>query len=340
MSLANTTGYTKNGQTVRNKRVSNSGSGSRDRLHQSALAHYFTNHVWALLATLGQFTRHPLSSILTALVIGVALALPAGLYLMLDNARQLTGAWDDSLRVSVFLQADLKTASQLGLKEKITQLEQVSNVELISSEQALAEFQQYSGLGEALGLLDENPLPTTLLVTPAREDFSPARVEGLVDKLKGFSGVEKVQMDMQWVNRLNGLLDVGQRSLILFGAFLGLAILIIIGNTIRLIIQNQRQEIVVTKLIGGTDAFIRRPFLYWGLWFGLTGGVIAVILVTVTVWSLSNPVQHLADLYHTQFTLSGIGVISSLVIMGTGMMLGLCGAWLSVGRHLRDIEPQ
>lgn len=313
---------------------------SRDRLYQSALGRYITNHVWAMLATLGQFLRSPFSSLLTALVIGVALALPAGLYLLLDNARQLTGVWDDSMRITVFIRAGQSVQDHQALKETVSQLPQVAKVELISSEQALAEFQQFSGFGEALGLLPENPLPASLLVTPTHDGYSPQVVEQLVKSLSALHNVDKVQMDMQWVKRLNGLLTVGQRGLTLFGIFLGVAILIIVGNTIRLIIQNQRQEIVVTKLIGGTDAFIRRPFLYWGLWFGLLGGIIALLLVTATVWSLSAPVQYLAELYHTQFVLKGIRFDTGLIILGTGIFLGLVGAWMSVGRHLRDIEPQ
>lgn len=312
----------------------------RDNIYQSFVGRYFGSHLWSLISSLGQFVRSPFSSLLTSLVVGIALALPAGLYVLLDNTRQLTGVWDDSAQITVFLDESLQDSERTALIETISGHEHIAGVTYVSREQALAEFKEISGLGEAVDLLPENPLPPVLIITPLFQEFTADVAELLLAYLKQQPRIQAVQMDLQWVKRLNGLLDIGQLSLYLFAAFLGMAILVIVGNTIRLIIQNKRQEIVVTKLIGGTDAFIRRPFLYWGLWFGLGGGVVAWFLVTLTLWSLQGPVDRLAGLYNANFTIQYIGILPGVTLLAIGIMLGLGGAWLSVGRHLKEIEPR
>lgn len=311
----------------------------RDDIYQSAIGSYFSSHGWAMMATLGQFLRSPFSSIMTALVIGVALALPAVAWVLLDNARQVTGAWGSATELTVFLKTELKAGALEKLQSQIQTLPTVSAIEYISREQALEEFKASSGLGLAIDVLEQNPLPAVLVVRPVAGGDT-AGVEALGEQIRSLAGVDEVQLDMDWVRRLNGLLAIGQRGMAILALFLGVAILVIVGNTIRLIIQNRRHEIVVTKLIGATNGFIRRPFLYWGLWLGLAGGLIAWILVTVVVWSLRGPVQELAALYHTDFLLNHLGFASGLLLFFTGVGLGLGGAWLSVARHLREIEPR
>ncbi len=312
----------------------------RDNIYHSFVGRYFGSHLWAMVSTLGQFWRTPFSSLMTSLVLGVALALPTGLYVLLDNTRQLTGVWDDSAQITVFLDESLQDVERTALIDTISQHEHVSGVTFISKEQALSEFKQMSGLGDAIEVLGENPLPPVLIITPLFQGFTPEVAQSLIAYLKTLPRISAVQMDLQWVKRLNGLLDIGQYGLYLFAAFLGIAILVVVGNTIRLIIQNKRQEIVVTKLIGGTDAFIRRPFLYWGVWFGLGGGAVAWLLVTATVWTLRGPVSQLASLYNAQYLLQYLGLIPGITMLSAGIILGLGGAWLSVGRHLREIEPR
>lgn len=311
----------------------------RDDIYQSALGSYFSSHGWAMMATLGQFLRSPFASFMTALVIGVALALPAAAWVLLDNARQVTGAWGSATELTVFLKSDLPAGALDKLQSEIHTLPTVSAIEYISPQQALEEFKAGSGLGLAIDVLEQNPLPAVLVVRPV-DGGAVSEVEALSTRLKALSGVDEVQLDMDWVRRLNGLLAIGQRGMMILALFLGVAILVIVGNTIRLMIQNHRHEIVVTKLIGATDGFIRRPFLYWGLWLGLAGGLIAWTLVSVVVWTLRGPVQELATLYHTEFMLSHLSITSGFMLFCTGIALGLGGAWLSVARHLREIEPR
>lgn len=320
-------------------RVAEPAAPTRDDIYQTPVGGYFSSHRWALMATLRQFLHSPASSFMTALVIGVALALPAGAWVLLDNASQLTGAWGTATELTVFLKMDIKDSTREQLQSRILTLDGVSRIEYISREQALEEFKAGSGLGLAMDALEQNPLPAVLVVSPVT-GAGEAEVEALATQVRELTGVDAVQLDMDWVRRLNGLLAIGQRGMGILALFLGVAILIIVGNTIRLIIQNRRHEIVVTKLIGATDGFIRRPFLYWGLWFGLAGGLVAWTLVTVAVWALQGPVQDLAALYHTEFELSQLGIAPGLALFGIGILLGLGGAWLSVARHLRDIEPR
>ncbi len=341
MSSVNASPYRKNGRAPRRESATSAVTRrERDDIYLTLAGRYVGGHLWALLSTLGQFIRNPLANLMTSMVIGVALAMPAGFYVMLDNARQLTGVWDDSTQITVFLADTISDAERAALQSTISQHHDVSGVTYVSREQALAEFGADSGLAEAIAMLDENPLPPVLIVTPAMAHLTPQVAQSLITYLKSLPSVVDVQMDIQWVKRLSALLDIGQRGIYLLGFFLGIAILVIVGNTIRLIIQNKRHEIVVTKLIGGTNAFIRRPFLYWGIWFGLAGGIVAWCLVMTTIWYLKTPVGDLASLYSTHYELKYLGAIPGSAVILVGILLGLVGAWLSVGRHLRSIEPR
>ncbi|HKJ77643.1 MAG TPA: permease-like cell division protein FtsX, partial [Gammaproteobacteria bacterium] len=226
-----------------------------------------------------------------------------------------------------------------GLAGTLRAGKDIAEVRYISAEQALAEFRQLSGFGDALDALQANPLPPVLVVRPGPAINGPDAVGGLVKRLRQRPDVDMAQLDMQWVKRLYALMEIGQRGVWVLGALLALAVLLVVGNTIRLAIQNRRDEIVVVKLVGGTDAFIRRPFLYSGAWYGLLGGVIAFALVQGALGVLSSPVHHLAGLYHSGFRLDGLGVATTAYLLLSGTLLGLIGSWLAVGRHLREIEP-
>jgi cell division transport system permease protein len=164
-------------------------------------------------------------------------------------------------------------------------------------------------------------------------------MRAMLERAQRLEEVELAQLDMEWVQRLSGIIEVGQRGVLLLGALLGLAILLVVGNTIRLTILNRRQEIVVTKLIGATNAFIRRPFLYTGFWYGLMGALVAWFLVGLFISLLSSPVSRLSMLYNSDFSLGGLDLKTSLTLLLTGLLLGLVGSWIAVGRHLQDIEP-
>lgn len=217
----------------------------------------------------------------------------------------------------------------------------VISVHYISREQALKEFQTLSGFGDALKALKSNPLPSVLIVKPKLSSSKNEQtVQRLLTKLRNLRQTDKAQLDMQWVRRLYAIMNIVERGVLILGLLLALAVLLVVGNTIRLAIQNRRKEIVVMKLIGGTDAFIRRPFLYTGFWYGLFGGIIAWLLVSFTLLSISNPIEKLTTLYQNQFELNQMSFYTTLILLILSVLLGLAGSWFAVGRHLRDIEPQ
>jgi len=295
-------------------------------------------HAQTFFYTLGQVLRHPLNTLLTAAVIGIALALPAGLQVMLDNAHELTKGWDGSAQISLFLQPKVSEQQAQALARELEALPEISTVRYISRAQALEEFKALSGFGDVLHMLDENPLPAVLLLTPLAQQ-SPAALEAMIQRLQARAEVDIAQLDMQWIKRVYAMLGVVHRILWVLAGLLGLSVLLVVGNTIRLAIQNRRDEIVVIKLIGGTDAFIRRPFLYTGFWYGLFGSLIALIMVLLALWLQAEPVARLAALYDSHFQLRGPGFLTVLGLIVGGCLLGLAGSWLAVGRHLREIEP-
>jgi cell division transport system permease protein len=215
----------------------------------------------------------------------------------------------------------------------------VASVRYISPQQAVEEFQRSSGLSDALAYLDENPLPAVLVVKPAMGFAQPEAVHDLVRHLQAMPEVESTQLDWEWLKRLNALVALANRAMTMVGAVLAVAVLFIVGNTIRLAIENHREEIIITKLVGATDAFIRRPFIYGGIWFGLAGGLVALFIVDSVLWAMRGPVARLAALYKSDFQLGMMGGAEIGAILLGGAFLGWLGAWLAVGRHLRHIEP-
>lgn len=305
----------------------------------SKLVSYLSHHLQMFIASLGYLSRQPVSSLMTSAVIAIALALPAGLYVALDNISQLSAGWDSSTRISLFLKqnVDLKQAEKFATSLRLSK--EIENVIIIDRDKGLKQFQSISGFGDAIEFLDENPLPHVITVQPVVEHQHPERVIHLVEALQQENQVELAQLDMQWVKRLYTLLDVARRGVWIIGSLLGLAVLLIIGNTIRLDIQNRREAIEVSKLIGASDAFIRRPFLYTGLWYGLSGGLLAWLLIAVSLGIMAEPVQKLAALYHSSYELSGLNHSNIVTLIMISCGLGLGGSWLAVGRHLSEIEP-
>ncbi len=300
---------------------------------------YFKGHFQALFLSLGRVSRNPLSSLMTIAVIGIALALPAGLHVVLKNVQGVSAGWEDAVQISLFLNQGIEVAEARRIVEKISAMPSIDEVVHVTPQQALGEFRQYSGFGDALEVLDENPLPNVLLVRPTKEASEPLLVEPLLHELRNLPSVEMAQLDMEWLKRLYAIMAIGERGVLVLAVLLALAVLLIVGNTIRLAIQNRRDEIEVQKLIGATDAFIQRPFLYSGLWQGVLGAVMAWLLVTLSLWLLHGPVQQLSLLYNSNFSLGSLEPVGVLVVLVAGGLLGLLGAWLAVGRHLRDIEP-
>lgn len=296
-------------------------------------------HLQAAVYSLGQLARNPIGSFMTVAVIGIALALPAGFYLILDNAKRVTSGWDMTLQIAVYLNQDVGADNAQQLADELRGDEAIKSVDYISREQALTEFRELSGFADAIDALRDNPLPAVLLVQPASAATDTAAFERLLARLQKLPDVDQAKFDRQWLQRLQAIIETVQRAVMVLSFVLGLAVLLIIGNTIRLGIYNRRSEIEITKLFGATDAFIQRPFLYTGFWYGVLGATFATLLITAAILLLSGPVRELASLYASNYRLSGASVTQLLTLFGAGVGLGLAGSWLSVQRHIRAIEP-
>lgn len=303
------------------------------------LVTWFARHAATAGAALGRLARQPFASFMIVLVIAVTLALPAALNLVIKNAMAVSRGWDNALDFSVFLKQEQSLADAQALARLIDERADVESVQVISADDALAEFKTESGFGDALGQLAENPLPHTLVVRPAPQNTG-ASIGLLREELENLPETELVQVDTEWVQRFQAILDILRQSILIGSVLLGAAIVVIIGNTIRLDIQNRREEIEVTKLIGASNGFVRRPFLWSGLWYGLFGGLLAIGLVLYGLFLLEAPIARLAGLYRSELDVQGFALREIGTIVGTGVALGLAGSWIAVARHLRRIEPR
>lgn len=302
---------------------------------------FFAEHARQFMAALGRLARHPGSTLLTIGVIGIALSLPAGLRVVVNNGRLLAGSWEHAQDFTVYLKMDLSANDAATLAKQIQSRNDVANVTLIDRSDALEDFKRYSGFGDVLRALETNPLPHALVVRPQTDLLGGDQSIGtLAEELDGLEATELVQLDTAWVDRFRAMLDISRRAVDLATALLALAVVVVIGNTIRLEINNRRREIEVTKLVGGSNGFIRRPFLYLGFWYGLGGGLLAWILITVGLTALSTPVAQLSGLYTSNFALAGLPWLESLVLVGGGGVLGWLGAGVAASRHLAAIEPE
>ncbi|MCZ6502951.1 MAG: permease-like cell division protein FtsX [Gammaproteobacteria bacterium] len=279
-----------------------------------------------------------LNSLMTWLVIGIALALPIILYLMLVNVGEISGDWDGKPRISLYLVHEASETDARDLARRLLDRPDIESTSFISAHNALAEFRAMSGFGDVLSTLNRNPLPAVIEIKPSMTDVGQLRLQ--VTSLAGLDLVDTVVFDLEWIERLFAILQFGERLVAAIGFVLALGVLLIIGNTIRLAIENRRSEIEIVKLVGGTDSFVRRPFLYLGFWYGLGGALVAWILVQGSLLFLSAPVETLAQSYRDDFTLSGPGILDSLIILGAGAGLGILGALVAVSRHLKEIEPE
>ncbi len=298
------------------------------------IKNYLARHLQASLNSLGQLSRTPIASFITCFVIGITLTLPTILFVALKNVENVRGNFQQTTQMTVYLK---KNTTEQQTHELLLTLQNkpfITKAYAISPSEGLNELQQQTGFKGALEELQENPLPWTIVIIPQANN-SPA-LESFTKTLEQLPLVDNVQMDMLWVKRLGTLIDLAQRIVIALTLFLGTALLLIVNNTIRSATQSNQKEIEVIQLIGGTDAFIRRPFLYAGIFYGLFGGIIASQLVDLFLLSLNHPANHLAALYHTAFQLTGLNVTNILALLSGSMLLGLIGSWLAVTRHLRS----
>jgi cell division transport system permease protein len=305
------------------------------------VAGWFERHLQTLVASLGRLARAPFGTALTIGVIGIALALPACLELLVSNARTLSGGWQSALDLTVYLKPKLADHDAQQLAETIAARADVASARLVTAAEGLAEFRRWSGLGTALDALKDNPLPASIVIRPRLVEGAGdwTALGALTAALRALPGVDQVQLDTDWVRRFTAILDALRRAVLLLACVLGIAVLLVVGNTIRLDIDTRRAEIEVTKLVGGSDGFVRRPFLYGGFWYGLGGGLAAWLLIETLVAALSGPLGRVAAAYGSRFVLGGLDAPRALALLGGGALLGWIGAFVSATRHLRAIEP-
>lgn len=299
---------------------------------------YLGLHRDNLIDAVRRLRRQPFATLLTVLVIAIALALPAGLRVLVSNLGTLSGGWQSAADFTVYFKLEVPTDRARALAREIASRPDVASVQFVDRGTALEDFRAHSGFGTALDALEGNPLPDALVVRPA--SGASGDVEGVAAAIRKLPETDLVQLDTQWVARLRAMLALSVRIVDLATVLLAVAVAIVVGNTIRLEIQNRSAEIEVTKLVGGSDGFVRRPFLYLGLCYGLAGAVVAYLLILGTLAILGPPVSNLAALYDSRFTLSGLSWREAGVLLAGGALLGWLGAGLATARHLRAVEPR
>ena len=298
------------------------------------------DHKRTFIESIHRLWSKPVNSIMTWLVIGIALALPVGFYVAIGNAHELSGRFEGNAQISLFMHQRTSPQVVERMRKELESWPELVAVKVIGKDQALEEFKAMSGFEDVLQHLQHNPLPVVFELAPSPSWSDAARAEDLLARLKKLPSVDLAQLDLEWVQRLNGMLLVGQRLALGLVILLSTGVLLIIGNTIRLEIETRRDEVVVVKLIGATDAFVRRPFLYTGIFYGLGGGLLASIIVGTGLALLNGPVARLAGLYQSNYVLLGLSFSDMFSLWVMSGFLGFFGAWLSVSQHLDQLEPQ
>lgn len=309
---------------------------NRSGQNNKAFKLWCVSHLRAMLYSLGQLYRYPVGSVMTIAVIGISLTLPMAFYVFMQNAYSITKQWDGNLQITMFLKNEIDDQRAEQLANDLINRDDIRNTVFKDRHTALQEYRELSGYGEAIDMLEDNPLPSLILIQPVLEGLNE---DALIQSLKAMPETELVIIDRQWIKRLLTIIKLMERSVLVLSVLLAAAVLLIVGNTIRMAINNKRDEIVITKLVGGTNAFIQRPFLYTGFWYGFLGSMMAWILIVLALQIISGPVHQLAGLYGSDYNITGVTILNALLLISIGSVLGLSGSWVSVQRHIRDIEP-
>lgn len=294
-------------------------------------------HLAVLRTVLLRMFASPLAGLLNILVIGIALSLPAGMYTLLQNAQGLVAQLSGTPQISLFLAMDAKADDIDHLRKLLAQHPSIARAEFVTRAEALEQLKKNTGLADVIGGLKQNPLPDAFIVYPRQSDAQA--LDGLRNELAKLHRVEQAQLDSAWAYKLEALLKFGRVAVLILASLLSLALIAVTFNTIRLQILTQRDEIEVARLIGATDGFIRRPFLYFGVVQGLLGGIAAWLIITASLLLLNRQLAELTQLYASQFALHPLSTGDSLSLLLFSVYLCWLGAWLSVARHLSRIEP-
>lgn len=292
-------------------------------------------HAHALFSSLGRMVASPFSSIITIIVLAITISLAAGFYMLVVNLQQLTGSLENSNQISLFLKNDVSDSDASRFADSIKNNPNVQSVKVVSKADGLAEFETYSGFGPAINALEVNPLPIVIQVLPKDTLVDEKSLVELFDDLKRTAEVDFAQMDMQWVKRLQSIVEIAKRGMVLLGLMLSVAVIVVTGNTIRLEVHDRREEIVVAKLVGATNSFIQRPFLYTGFWIGLMSGIMAWFIVTIMMLILRQSVEKLSALYDNAFRLLFFSYAETFVLLGASCLLAVLGSCVVLQFQLR-----
>ncbi len=300
---------------------------------------YLLRHLQVFLHTLGSIFRHPIPTLLTVTVLGITLSLPIGLYLLTHNLELVSSEWQGKPQATVYLKKNSTEQDVARLDNWFsTQRSWIVDVRYVEAEDALEEFKFLSGLGQALDVLNENPLPN-MFILDMSETLPVDEYQDELTQLEQDESVEQLKYDLEWVQRLQAILNLAQRTVWMIAGLLGIGALLIISNTMRLAIANKKDEIMIINRVGATNTFIRRPFLYTGFIQGLLGALLAWGLIQIGMNWLNEPVQRLADLYASDYKLVGLPLNWVLAILFAGGLLGWMASWLTVSRHLSKLYP-
>lgn len=302
------------------------------------LAAYARSHAQGFFSSLGRLVATPFSTITAVLVVAVALSLPTVFYVLVDNIREVSGRFVDTNQITLFLKPEITDLKAVKVAGRLLKIPEVVSTKLVTKDQALEEFKQYSGFSAAIEILEANPLPAVILVNP-QSRLSPAQLEKLSREIESIPEADFAQFDLQWVRRLQAMVELAQRAVETIGVLLGIGVVFVVSNTIRLELRNHEDEIVVCKLLGATDAFIRRPFLYSGFWYGFGGGIVAAILVAFLLFYLEAPIQRLSLLYDSDYRLVYLGFGRFFALLVISSLLGIAGAWMVLLHQLRRMNP-
>ncbi len=298
---------------------------------------YLRRHLTCCFAEAALLIRQPWTSLMTVAAIGLALALPAGLSATLRNAEGLAEAWGEARSFSIYLNHQVSVAVAQQLAADLERNPVVGNVRRISPQEALAIMEGRGEIAGAIDTLDDNPLPWTLVVTPAPGALDTEFL-ALQETAATLQEVQQVRADTEWLQRMSAILTLAGQAMLLVMAMVLVALIVIIGNTVRLEIQKQRDAVEVMALLGASRGYMRRPFLYQGFWYGLGGGLVAILLVRVGLWTLGASFSDLMALYDSERVLSGATWKQELTVVGVGAVTGWLGAWRAVAGQLRSIE--
>ena len=313
---------------------------SARRGHDNRIVNSLRLNKIALIASLVRLLRAPFTSAMAVTVMAIAISLAGSFYILVSNAQQLVDTLQTGKQISLFLDVKISDQQASKLAQEIRSNEAIEKVILISNQQALAEFKQYSGFGAALDALEGNPLPAVLQVYPKETLTEPSQLTKLLTQMQSQQGVDFAQMDMDWVTRLQSIMQIASRIVVLLSALLALAVVFITGNTIRTELQARHDEVVITKLVGGTNAFICLPFLYTGFWYGFISGVLAWCVISLMLIMIDTPIEQLSLLYQSQFQLHFMSVSESTLLILASSMLGVIGAFAVASHQLRLLKPE